>query len=159
MADGDNLPPPPLHKAYSVANIKSHVPLQLNLDQLNHGIWSEIFSNHCKGFDVLDHIDETYVPTEAHPDACLSVDPEWHSFKQTRTPNQYNLRTMSATSLLEPCPSPNIAPKSNPWRKSLQTLVHPFPTSTLLPTLSTAYQADGRMLACTFAYINRCPRE
>lgn len=73
----DPVPPPPLHKAYSVSNIKTHVPLQLNLDQLNHNIWAEILSNHCKGFDVVDHIDETYDTTEALLDNHLPTEPEW----------------------------------------------------------------------------------
>lgn len=77
MTDNNPRPPAPLHKAYSVTNIKAHVPLQLNLDQLNYEIWSEIFSNHCTGFDVADHIDDSYEPTEANPNNAPPTDTEW----------------------------------------------------------------------------------
>lgn len=73
-----NPPPPrPLHKAYSVSNIKAHVPLQLNLEQLNYDMWAEIFSNHCSGFDVEDHINAMYDPTEANPNNTPPIDAEW----------------------------------------------------------------------------------
>lgn len=79
---GNDPPPPqrnnlPLHKAYSVSNIKTHVPIQLSLDQMNHVIWSELFSTHCDGYDVADHIDTTYVPTEANPNLVPPTYPEW----------------------------------------------------------------------------------
>lgn len=73
---GDNpRPTAPLCKAYSVTNIKAHVTLQLDLNQLNYDIWSEIFSNHCIGFDVADHIDTTYEPTKANPSNAPPTDP------------------------------------------------------------------------------------
>lgn len=78
----ENPPPPPrqpepLHKAYTVLNIKSHIPTQLNLDALNHDMWAELFSTHCTGFVVEDHIVETYEPTEDDPNNAQPTDPEW----------------------------------------------------------------------------------
>ncbi|XP_071727490.1 uncharacterized protein [Rutidosis leptorrhynchoides] len=71
---GSSTPPSttiPLHKAYSVTNIKSHIPLILNLDHLNYDAWTDLFETHCIGFDVIDHIDDTY-DNQTRP-----TDPEW----------------------------------------------------------------------------------
>ncbi|XP_071689538.1 uncharacterized protein [Rutidosis leptorrhynchoides] len=61
----------PLHKAYSITNIKSHIPLILTLDHLNYDAWTDLFETHCIGFDVIDHIDNTY---DKRPPP---TDPEW----------------------------------------------------------------------------------
>ncbi|GJS30313.1 ribonuclease H-like domain-containing protein [Tanacetum coccineum] len=41
-------PPPPINmeKPFDVANIKAHVPLTLDLEQLNYDAWSELFTTH-----------------------------------------------------------------------------------------------------------------
>ncbi|KAJ9546350.1 hypothetical protein OSB04_018893 [Centaurea solstitialis] len=49
----------PPHKAFGITNIKTYVPLLLDLDQLNYDQWRELFSTHCIGFDVIDHIDDS----------------------------------------------------------------------------------------------------
>ncbi|XP_071739620.1 uncharacterized protein [Rutidosis leptorrhynchoides] len=67
----------PLHKAYGVTNIKSHVPLLLNLDELNYDAWCELFTSHCIGFDVIDHIDDTYDPNATDPIKAPPTDSEW----------------------------------------------------------------------------------
>lgn len=69
--------PHPFHKAYGVSNIKAHVHTQLNLDQMNYDLWSEFFSNHCIGYDLGDHINTTYVSTEANPNLAPTTDAEW----------------------------------------------------------------------------------
>ena len=50
---------PPPHKAFGITNIKTYVPLILDLEQLNYDQWRELFSTHCVGFDVVDHIDDS----------------------------------------------------------------------------------------------------
>lgn len=46
------------HKAFGITNIKTYVLLVLDHDQLNYDAWRELFSTHCVGFDVVDHIDD-----------------------------------------------------------------------------------------------------
>ncbi|KAI3504296.1 hypothetical protein L1887_32863 [Cichorium endivia] len=54
------------HKAFGVTNIKSYVPLVLDLERLNYDAWKELFTTHCVGFDVIDHIDDTHPkPTDS----------------------------------------------------------------------------------------------
>jgi len=48
------------HKAFGITNIKSHIPLTLDLDRLNYDSWRELFYTHCEGYDVNDHIDGTH---------------------------------------------------------------------------------------------------
>ncbi|XP_024985248.1 uncharacterized protein LOC112520861 [Cynara cardunculus var. scolymus] len=56
----------PSHKAFGITNIKTYVPLILDLDRLNYDAWRELFTTHCVGFDVIDHIDaSTTTPTAA----------------------------------------------------------------------------------------------
>lgn len=47
---------------FGVTNIKSHIPLILDLDDHNYDAWHELFSTHCLTFDVAGHIDGTSVP-------------------------------------------------------------------------------------------------
>nr|GEU57833.1 hybrid signal transduction histidine kinase M [Tanacetum cinerariifolium] len=67
MAVNDNPPPPPLpanmEKPFGVTNIKSHVPLVLDLDQLNYDAWCELFTSHCHSFGVHGLLDGTFVST------------------------------------------------------------------------------------------------
>lgn len=79
MADDHPAPPPPqpLHNVYNVSNIKAHEPIQLNLDHLNYKVWSKLFYTHCSGFDVEDHIDDTYEPTVDDPNNAPRTNCEW----------------------------------------------------------------------------------
>lgn len=52
-----------LDRAFGVTNIKSHIPIILDLDDHNYDAWRELFSTHCLAFDVSGYIDGTYVPT------------------------------------------------------------------------------------------------
>lgn len=38
-------------------NIKTHVPLVLDLDQLNYDAWNELFTTRCNSFGVLGFLD------------------------------------------------------------------------------------------------------
>ena len=49
--------------AFGVTNIKTHIPLVLDLDVFNYDAWWELFLTHCLAFDVLGHVDGTSVPT------------------------------------------------------------------------------------------------
>ncbi|KAJ9535086.1 hypothetical protein OSB04_un001838 [Centaurea solstitialis] len=44
-------------KIYGITNIKSYVPLLLDLDRLNYDSWRELFKTHCIGYSVFDHLD------------------------------------------------------------------------------------------------------
>ncbi|GJW88092.1 hypothetical protein Tco_0163432 [Tanacetum coccineum] len=50
-----------MKKAFGVTNIKAHVPLVLDLDQLNYDAWSELFTTYCYSFGVLGFLDGTIV--------------------------------------------------------------------------------------------------
>ncbi|XP_024966046.1 uncharacterized protein LOC112506265 [Cynara cardunculus var. scolymus] len=60
----DNQTPP--NKVFSITNIKTYIPLILELKRLNYDAWRELFSTHCIAFDVINHIyDSTPKPTDA----------------------------------------------------------------------------------------------
>ncbi|GJU89516.1 hybrid signal transduction histidine kinase M [Tanacetum coccineum] len=48
-----------MEKAFGVTNNKAHVPLVLDLDQLNYDAWSELFTTHYYSFSVLGFLDGT----------------------------------------------------------------------------------------------------
>ncbi|CAL9243811.1 unnamed protein product [Arabidopsis halleri] len=65
-------PPPQTHeRAFGVSNIKSHIPLILDLDDHNYNAWRELFMTHCLTFDVLGHLDGTLLPANTN-------DAAWH---------------------------------------------------------------------------------
>lgn len=49
----------PLDKLYGITNIKSYVPLILDLDKLNYDACREFFKNHCVAYKVFDYLDGT----------------------------------------------------------------------------------------------------
>ncbi|GJZ53264.1 ribonuclease H-like domain-containing protein [Tanacetum coccineum] len=55
MAGDDNINTN--EKPYGITNIKTYIPLMLDLDELNYYSWSELFILHCKSFGVLHFID------------------------------------------------------------------------------------------------------
>lgn len=72
MSGGTSDSPHPPHKAYGITNIKSYVPLILDINSHNYDTWSDLFTAHCIAYDVLNHIDATYDPPKDPP-----TDPEW----------------------------------------------------------------------------------
>lgn len=64
---------PPIHKAFVVTNIKTHIHIVLDLQRHNYHTWREfIFTTHCEAYDTLHHIDDTFdAPTPP------STDPQW----------------------------------------------------------------------------------
>ncbi|CAA0272982.1 unnamed protein product [Arabidopsis thaliana] len=57
-------------KIYGVSNIKSHIPVILDIEKSNYDAWRELFLTHCLSFDVLGHIDGTLQPAN-------TVDVNW----------------------------------------------------------------------------------
>lgn len=55
---------PAIERAYGVTNIKSHIPLILDLDDFNYDAWRELFLTHCLTFDVTEMLMEHWFPTE-----------------------------------------------------------------------------------------------
>lgn len=49
-------------RAFGVTNIKTHIPLILDLDDHNYDAWRELFLTHCLAFDVLGHLDGSSLP-------------------------------------------------------------------------------------------------
>ncbi|XP_023729628.1 uncharacterized protein LOC111877339 [Lactuca sativa] len=46
----------PVEKPYGITNIKSVVPLPLDLERLNYDAWRELFQTHCISYGVSDHL-------------------------------------------------------------------------------------------------------
>ncbi|XP_010436548.1 PREDICTED: uncharacterized protein LOC104720326 [Camelina sativa] len=61
-------------RAFGVTNIKSQIPLILNLDDHSYDAWRELFLTHCLTFDVLGHIDSTFLPANANDAAWYKRD-------------------------------------------------------------------------------------
>ena len=57
MLGGEASNPKPIHKVYRITNIKTYMPLILDLTTHNYEPWSDLFKAHCIAYDVLDHID------------------------------------------------------------------------------------------------------
>lgn len=49
-------------RVYGVSNIKSHIPVILDLEESNYDAWRELFHTHCLSFDVLGLIDGSSLP-------------------------------------------------------------------------------------------------
>lgn len=56
-------------KPYGITNIKSYVPLLLDVDRMNYDAWRELFENHCKGFGVHRHL----LPSVPSAEASIST--------------------------------------------------------------------------------------
>ncbi|KAI3524089.1 hypothetical protein L1887_02738 [Cichorium endivia] len=72
MAETQNTDPKTTYKAYVITNIKSYVPLILDLSTRNYEPWSDLFTAHCIAYDGMDHIDDSYDQPKTPP-----TDPEW----------------------------------------------------------------------------------
>lgn len=48
--------------AFAATNIKSHIPLILDLDDHNYDAWREFCLTHFQTFDVLRHVDGSSTP-------------------------------------------------------------------------------------------------
>ncbi|XP_019090107.1 PREDICTED: uncharacterized protein LOC109128356 [Camelina sativa] len=59
---------------FGVTNIKSHIPIILDLDDHNYDAWRELFRTHCLMFDVLGHLDGTMLPANANDAAWYKRD-------------------------------------------------------------------------------------
>ena len=55
----------PTDKIYGITNIKSYVPLTLDLDKLNYDAWHQLFKTHCVGYKVFDHLEPSPIPDGA----------------------------------------------------------------------------------------------
>ena len=65
-------------KIYGITNIKSYVPLILDLDRLNYDPWRELFKTHCIGYSVFDHLDGTNLqPTDKEWCKVDSIVKQW----------------------------------------------------------------------------------
>ncbi|KAI3500458.1 hypothetical protein L1887_36279 [Cichorium endivia] len=72
MPGENNSPSKPTHKAYGITNIKTYVPLILDLTTRNYEPWSDLFTAHCIAYGVVDHINDSYDPPKQTP-----TDPKW----------------------------------------------------------------------------------
>ncbi|GKB02510.1 hypothetical protein Tco_0830599, partial [Tanacetum coccineum] len=61
-------------KPYGITNIKTYIPLVLDLDELNYDSWSELFTLHCRSFGVLQFIDGTSTSADQTNDEWAKLD-------------------------------------------------------------------------------------
>ncbi|GJW62496.1 ribonuclease H-like domain-containing protein [Tanacetum coccineum] len=61
-------------KPYGITNIKTYIPLVLDLDELNYDSWSELFTLHCRSFGVLQFIDGTSTSADQANDEWAKLD-------------------------------------------------------------------------------------
>ncbi|GKA58473.1 hybrid signal transduction histidine kinase M, partial [Tanacetum coccineum] len=61
-------------KPYGITNIKTYIPLVLDLDELNYDSWSELFTLHCRSFRVLQFIDGTSTSADQANDKWAKLD-------------------------------------------------------------------------------------
>ncbi|XP_022004195.1 uncharacterized protein LOC110901702 [Helianthus annuus] len=45
-----------IHPAITVNNIRNSIPVLLEFESSQYGLWSELFQNHCRAFQVIDHL-------------------------------------------------------------------------------------------------------
>ena len=63
--------PANVDRAFGVTNIKTNIPIKLDLEDHNYDAWRELLQTHCLAFDVLGHIDGSSTPENAD-------DARWH---------------------------------------------------------------------------------
>ncbi|XP_071688129.1 uncharacterized protein [Rutidosis leptorrhynchoides] len=61
------------HPAFTVSNIKNHIPITLEMDKAKYSSLSELFKITCRAYDVIEHI----VPTSA--DSSVTTDSSTNS--------------------------------------------------------------------------------
>ncbi|XP_071726538.1 uncharacterized protein [Rutidosis leptorrhynchoides] len=45
-----------IHLAVTVNNIKNFIPITLEMEKSQYSFWSGLFKNHCRAYEVLEHI-------------------------------------------------------------------------------------------------------
>ncbi|XP_071727935.1 uncharacterized protein [Rutidosis leptorrhynchoides] len=45
-----------IHPAVTVNNIKNFIPITLEMETSQYSFWPGLFKNHCRAYEVLDHI-------------------------------------------------------------------------------------------------------
>ena len=68
------------HTAFAVSNIKNHVPIILEMENVQYATWAELFKIHARSHRVIDHIiplqdgKQKVPPTEEETELWLTLD-------------------------------------------------------------------------------------
>ncbi|RZC19280.1 hypothetical protein D0Y65_006194 [Glycine soja] len=68
------------HPALAVSNIKNHVPIILEMENVQYATWAELFKIHARSHRVIDHIippqdgKQKAPPTEEETELWLTLD-------------------------------------------------------------------------------------
>ncbi|XP_022031452.1 uncharacterized protein LOC110932424 [Helianthus annuus] len=62
---------PKTHPAITISNIKTFIPITLEMETSQYSSWAELFKIHCRAFQVLDHLS----PRITDPPAATSTEP------------------------------------------------------------------------------------
>ncbi|KAL7606224.1 hypothetical protein Lser_V15G20208 [Lactuca serriola] len=65
---------PKNQKPYGALNIKTYVPIILDLNELNYDAWRELFETHCRGFGVRDFLTGDSKPTSNKDEEWFTLD-------------------------------------------------------------------------------------
>ena len=70
---------PKTHPAITVSNIKTFIPITLEMETSQYSSWAELFKIHCRAFQVLDHLSprqkERPAAASSEADKQKSTDP------------------------------------------------------------------------------------
>nr|KAJ0221701.1 hypothetical protein LSAT_V11C200051950 [Lactuca sativa] len=84
------------NKPFTCINIKSYVPLILDLNELNYDAWRELFLTHCRAYGVHGFLDDTHKPKDA-------TDTDWDNLDNLVKSWLYGTMTQSLlTMILKP---------------------------------------------------------
>lgn len=80
-------------KPFTSTNIKSYVPLLLDLNELNYDAWRELFSTHCRAYGVFGYLDITTKPKDP-------VDIDWDNLDNLVKSWLYGTMTQSLLTMI-----------------------------------------------------------
>ncbi|XP_074270687.1 uncharacterized protein LOC141594577 [Silene latifolia] len=66
----ENTKSAPFHPAFALSNIKNHIQITLETENVHYASWAELFLNTARAYDVADHIDPP-------KDAVIKKDEQW----------------------------------------------------------------------------------
>ncbi|XP_023759175.1 uncharacterized protein LOC111907614 [Lactuca sativa] len=59
---------------YGIANIRSSIPIILDLERMNYDSWHELFETHCSGFGVGHHLQPPADPASSDMEEWKRID-------------------------------------------------------------------------------------
>ncbi|XP_022024118.1 uncharacterized protein LOC110924417 [Helianthus annuus] len=67
----------PIHPATTVSNIKTLIPVTLDIESGHYTTWSELFKIHCKAYQVFDHLKPRPTASSSDKDRETASSESW----------------------------------------------------------------------------------